>query len=447
MILPGTELATGPVDLRIALLTFGAALVAGTIAAVVPLTSSLRVDIVRMLKGTARDGARSRGRSVLVGVQVGLSVTLLVGTGLIARSLYNIRTDDLGLDVDRGVIVLASDSAGEMRLADLSRIVKSLPGVTAAALSAEAPLFDQLGARHLFTPAGDTIRTIETGSGFVAAEPSYLAVVGTKLLGGRGFTADDRAGAAPVMIASEAFAHRVWPGRNPIGQCVRIEAATNPCYTVVGVAQNARVFDLIEDPKPIFYVPLEQRPDVPIGASPVAHALVVRSANDPTQLVARLRVLLGDTGTTIRTRRVVAMREVFEPRYAPWEFAARLFGGFAVVAIVLTIVGLHGVLSYFVSIRHRELGIRMALGASRSRVLNGILREGVGKIVAGAIAGVLLSLVAARALRPLLFQVSPRDPLALIAALVILLACAILASLFPAVRAMRISPSSALREE
>ena len=114
---------------------------------------------------------------------------------------------------------------------------------------------------------------------------------------------------------------------------------------------------------------------------------------------------------------------------------------------MLTIVGLNGVLSYLVSIRHRELGIRMALGASRRRVLNGILREGVGKIVVGAIAGMILSLVAARALRPLLFQVSPQDPLAIFTALAAVVACAILASLLPAVRAMRISPSSALRDE
>lgn len=448
MILPGTILATGPVDARIAVITFGAALLAGSLAAIVPLASSLRVDLVEMLKGTVRDGgARSRGRSILVGVQVGLSLTLLMGTGLIARSLYNIRTDDLGLDVDRGIIVQASESPGSMPLAEVQRIVKPYPGVADAALSAEAPLYSQLGARHLFTPAGDTIRTVESGSGFVAAQPSYLSIIGTKLLRGRGFTADDRAGAAPVMIASEEFARRVWQGRDPLGQCVRIEAATNPCYTVIGIAQNARVFDLVEEPKPTFYVPLDQRPDVPIGRSPPPNALVVRASGDPAALVARIRTLVGDTGTTIRTRRVVGMHEMLEPRYQPWEFAARLFGGFAIVAVVLTIVGLHGVLSYLVSIRRRELGIRMALGATRSRVLNMILREGITKTVVGTLAGLVLSLLATRALEPLLFRVSPHDPLAMFAAILILITCALVASFLPALRAMTISPSSALREE
>ncbi len=448
MILPGTQLATGPVDLRIALLTLGAAVVAGAFAATVPLVATLRVDLVQMLKGTSRDGGgRSRGRSILVGLQVALSVTLLVGTGLIARSLYNIRTDNLGLDVGRGVIVLGGEARTSLPLPEVARVARAFPGVTGVALTAEAPLFDQLGARHLFTSAGDTIRGIESGSGFVAAEPPYLSVVGTRLTRGRGFTVDDRLGAPPVMIASEELARRIWSERNPLGQCVRIDDAAGPCYTVVGVAENARVFDLVEDPKPVFYVPLEQRPDRAPGAPVAANALVVRVAGDPEPLVARLRALLHDTATTIRTRHVVAMKEVLAPRYEPWESAARLFAGFAVLAVLLTVAGLNGVLSYLVSLRRRELGVRMALGATRGRVLAMILREGIGKITIGAMVGVAMALLMARALRPLLYQVSASDPVVVGAAVLILAGCAMLASVLPARRAMAVDPSSALREE
>jgi len=448
MILPGAQLATGPVDPRIALLTLAAAVLAGVFAACVPLAATLRMDLVKMLKGTSRDGgSRVRGRSVLVGVQVALSVTLLVGTGLIARSLYNIRTDNLGLDVHRGVIVQASDSGIGMTLPELARVARTLPGVTGTALAAEAPLYSQLGARHLFSLGRDTIRAIESGSGFVAAEPAYLSVVGTRLTRGRNFTVDDRLGATPVMIASEEFARRLWPGRNPLGQCVRIENATGPCYAVIGVAENARVFDLVEDPRPVFYVPLDQRPDRAPGADMTPKALVVRSSGDPAPLVARLRALVKDTATTIRTRRVVAMSEVLAPRYEPWELAARMFAGFAILAIVLTVIGLNGVLSYLVSIRHRELGVRMALGASQGRVLGMILREGIGRIAIGLAIGVAIALLAARALKPLLYQVSPRDPLVVAVAVLVLAACAVLASALPARRAMTIDPSSALREE
>ena len=448
MILPGAELATGPVDPRIALFTLAAAVLAGAFAALVPLAATLRVDLVKMLKGTSRDGGgRVRGRSVLVGVQVALSVTLLVGTGLIARSLYNIRTDNLGLDVHRGVIVQASDSGIGMPLPELARVARALPGVTGAALAAEAPLYSQLGARHLFSIGGDTIRSIESGSGFVAAEPAYLSVVGTRLMRGRNFTVDDRLGATPVMIASDEFARRLWPGRNPLGQCIRIEKATGPCYVVIGVAENARVFDLVEDPRPVFYVPLDQRPDRAPGVDMTPKALVVRSSGDPAPLVARLRALIKDTATTIRTRRVIAMSEVLAPRYEPWELAARMFAGFAILAIVLTVIGLHGVLSYLVSIRRRELGVRMALGASQGRVLAMILREGVGRITIGLAIGVAIALLAARVLKPLLYQVSPSDPLVIGVAVVVLAACAVLASALPARRAMSIDPSSALREE
>ena len=448
MILPGAELATAPVDPRIALFTLAAAVLAGVFAALVPLAATLRVDLVKMLKGTSRDGGgRVRGRSVLVGVQVALSVTLLVGTGLIARSLYNIRTDNLGLDIHRGVIVQASDSGIGMPLPELARVARALPGVTGAALAAEAPLYSQLGARHLFTIDGDTIRAIESGSGFVAAEPAYLSVVGTRLMRGRNFTVDDRLGATPVMIASEEFARRLWPGRNPLGQCVRIEKATGPCYAVIGVAENARVFDLVEDPRPVFYVPLDQNPNRTPGVDMTPKALVVRSSGDPAPLVARLRALVKDTATTIRTRRVVAMSELLAPRYEPWEIAARMFAGFAILAIVLTVIGLNGVLSYLVSIRRRELGVRMALGASQRRVLAMILREGVGRIAIGLAIGVAIALLAARALKPLLYQVSPTRPVGHWRRCPGACRVRRLASALPARRAMAIDPSSALREE
>lgn len=447
MVLPRTQLAAGPVDARIAGLALTAGLLAGLAAAVVPLASLWRVDLQRTLKGTSRDGGgRSRTRSVLIGLQAALSVVLLVGTGLVARSLYNLRTDDLGLDVRHGVIVHASENAGAIPLPEVARIALVTPGVTGAVLSAEAPLWSQLGVRHLFTRDGDTVRTIES-AGYVAAEPGYLGIVGTALERGRDFRPDDRGGAAPVMIASEEFARRVWPGRDPLGECVRVDRADGPCHTVVGVAENSRVFDLVEEPRPVFYVPLAQRPDREPGVEPAVNALVLRVSGPAAPVVARLSQLIGDTGTVVRTRRVLGMEELIEPRYEPWEMAARLFAGFAILAVVLTVVGLNGVLSYLVSLRRRELGVRMALGADRGRVMTQVLREGVGQVAGGAIAGALIALVAARALMPLLYNVSPRDPLVLIAAMMVLGACGIAAALVPARRAMTIDPALALREE
>ena len=446
MVLPRTQLATGPVDSRIALLALSAGLLAGLAAALVPLASMLRVDLLRMLKGTSRDGGgRSRARSVLIGVQAALAVVLLAGTGLVARSLYNLRTDDLGLDVPHGVIVHAGDE-NSLPLAEVARQARATPGVRSAVLSAEAPLWSQLGTKHLLTRERDTVRTVDE-TGYVAAEPGYLETVGTKLRRGRDFTLADARGAAPVMIASEEFARRVWPGRDPLGECVRVDRADAPCYTVVGVAQNARVFDIVEDLRPVFYVPLDQRPDREPGIEPAVNALVLRVDGAPAPVVARMRDLVGDTGTVIRTRRVIGMEELLEPRYEPWEMAARLFAGFAAIAVLLTVVGLNGVLSYLVNLRRRELGVRMALGADRGHVMAQVLGEGVKRVVVGAVVGVLIALVAGRWLTPLLYQVSPRDPLVFSAAVLLLVACGLVAALIPARRAMTVDPAVALREE
>ena len=325
MILPGAELATGPVDPRIALFTLAAAVLAGVFAAVVPLAATLRVDLLRMLKGTSRDGGgRVRGRSVLVGVQVALSVTLLVGTGLIARSLYNIRTDNLGLDIHRGVIV-----AGE-------RLRHRNATPRACSRGSSAPRRDRrrtrgrgstLVAAWRATPVHHRRRhdpRDRVGIRIVAAEPEYLSVVGTRLMRGRNFTVDDRLGATPVMIASEEFARRLWPGTKSSGTMHPDREGIGPCYTVIGVVENARVFDLVEDPRPVSmfrWISPSRTPRCDI----MPKALVVRSPAVQRRSVARLRASGqghchdNSDAACLRNERMLA------PRYEPWEIAARMF--------------------------------------------------------------------------------------------------------------------------
>jgi putative ABC transport system permease protein len=448
MVIPRTELAVGPVDMRIAVIALATGLIAGLFAAAVPLVATMRIELVEMLKGTSRDGGgRSRTRSFLVGMQAALAMMLLLGTGLVARSLYNLRHDDLGIDVPRGLIVTTEAGKTAVPLTEIARVARTIAGVSGVALTAEAPLFSQLGARSLFTRDRDSIRAIGGDAGYVAAEPGYLRVIGTRLTSGREFTIEDRAGSMPVMIASKEFARRAWPGRNPLGECVRVDRPDGDCYTVVGIAQDARVFDIIEDPRPTFYVPLDQRPDREPNVEPAVNAIAISVSGDVAPVMEKLREIVGDTGTTIRTRHVIAMRELLEPRYEPWEQAARLFAGFTVLAMLLTIIGLYGVLNYLVTLRRRELGVRMALGADRAMVLRMILREGVVKLVAGVVFGIGVTWFAERALQPLLFEVSPRDPLAITAAVLALLAAGLVAGLLPARRASRLDPSDALRQE
>ncbi|HWH53620.1 MAG TPA: FtsX-like permease family protein, partial [Gemmatimonadaceae bacterium] len=458
LLLPGVQMTAGPLDGRVAALALGLGLAVGLFAALVPLAAALRPNVSTMLKSTTRDGGGGRGQSharmTLVGVQAALSVMLLIGTGLVARSLYNVRAIDLGLDVNRVITVTRPDSARGPTLEEVASAARGLPGVTNAALSANVPLDDQFGARAFFDRNGDSVRVPGLNIGFVAAEPGYLDVVGTRIVRGRGLTTADRFGAAPVMVASEELARRVWTERgqgDAIGQCLRIELANSPCYTVVGIAENAHSFDVVEQPRAVFYIPFDQRPD----RTDAARSLVVRTSRGTRAIAERLRAIVGDTiapastadPIAARRRQVVVMADMLAWDYRPWELGARLFGAFAGLALLLALFGLYGVLSYVVALRRREIGVRMALGADRRRVMSLIVREGVRQVTIGTIVGVAIAVLLAGRISALLYHVSPRDPAVVAGAVAVLIGCAALAAAIPGRRAMGIDPMMAIREE
>jgi putative ABC transport system permease protein len=452
MLLPGMEMAVAPFDTRVAWLALGLGLGVGILASLVPLSTALRPNLVTALKSTSRDGGgrHSRIRMALVAVQAALSVMLLIGLGLEARSLANIRAIDLGLDVDRVVMVTRPDSVKGPTLEEIAAIARGLPGVTGAILSATVPLDEQFGARAFFDRTGDTVRVPGLDIGFVAAEPGYLGVVGTRVLRGRDLSAGDRFGAPSVMVVSEELARRVWPAQEPIGRCLRIEERDAPCYTVVGVAENAHSYEVVEEPKAVFYIPFDQRPE----RTALAHALVVRTSRATRSIADRLRTIVGDTiaatnmdPVAARRQQVHVMADMLASDYRPWELGARLFAAFAGLALLLALFGLYGVLSYLVALRSREFGVRLALGADRSRVLALVMREGIRHVSIGAAVGVPAAIVLAERMRSILFHISPRDPAVIAAAVVVLIGCAALAAAIPGRRAMAIDPMTAIREE
>ena len=445
MLLPGMALPIDLFDARVGWLALALGLAVGLLAAVVPLSAGLREGLLTSMKTSARDGGGrgSRARMILVGVQAALSVMLLVGTGLMGRSLHNIRAIDLGLDVDRVITVTRPDSTKGPSLEAIAAEARRSPGVARAVLSATQPLDDLFGARAWFDRNGDTLRVGRLSIGFVAAEPGYLDAVGTRLLRGRDLTANDRLGTAPVMVVSDELARRVWPGQNAIGQCLRIEQPGAPCYTVIGVAENAHSFNVVEDPKAVFYVTFDQRPD----RADRTRALVIRTLGDPRPVADRLRKLLGDTIPSARRHQVFLMKEMLAGDYRPWEIGAKLFAGFSALALLLALFGLYGVLSFLIALRKREIGIRMALGADRRRVLILIVGEGVRHVSIGAAAGVVLAVLLSTRIQSLLYQVSARDPVIAASALGVLVGCAGIAALIPARRAMSIDPMLAIREE
>ena len=456
LLLPGIEMTARPVDGRGVALALGLGLVVGLFAALVPLAAALRPNLSMMLKSTTRDGGgrHARARVALVGIQAALSVVLLIGMGLVARSLYNVRAIDLGLDVDRVITVTRPDSAPGPTLDEVARVARGLPGVSNVALSANIPLDDQFGARAFFDRNGDSLRVPGLDIGFVAAEPGYLDVVGTRVVRGRGLTAADRFGSAPVMVVSEELARRLGTerGRDALGQCLRIERADAPCYTAVGVAENAHSYEVVESPRAMFYIAFDQRPD----RADAARSLVVRTSRSTRAIAERLRAIVGDTiapassktdAIAGRRRPVVVMADMLAQDYRPWELGARLFGAFAGLALLLALFGLYGVLSYVVALRRREIGVRMALGADRRRVMSLIVREGIRQVSIGAMVGVAIAIALAGRIGGLLYHVPPRDPVVIGTAVLGLILCASLAAAIPGRRATRIDAMMAIKDE
>ena len=450
MVLPGIDFAVGPMDARIVLLAVALGIVAALSASLVPLDAALRVDLTTALKASSRDGSirGSRARAALVAVQAALSVVLLIGTGLLGRTLYNVRTMRLGLDAKQLVVVKTpEDSAVSTSLEDVATLARSLPGVTAVSLAAHPPLWDQFEATHIFTSQGDTVRALDSNVGYVAADVAYLGTVGTRILRGRDFTRDDRTGAPPVMIVSEELARRVWPGRTPIGECLRVDRADGACYSIVGIAENAHRFAVVEETQPVFYVPLDQRPDRATTAGNGARAVVVRMTGQIDAIVTRLRAEIGDTATTLRERQVIALSEIITPQYSPWELGARLFAGLATLALLLAFLGVYGALNYLVAFRTRELGVRMALGATRRQIVTLLMRASIRQVATGAIVGIAIALALAGRVSALLYGVSPHDPIVVLASILVLVVGATVAAISPARRALRIDPMRAVRED
>jgi putative ABC transport system permease protein len=270
--------------------------------------------------------------------------------------------------------------------------------------------------------------------------PDYFRVMRIPLLRGRGFTDADRADAMPVMVIGESTARQLWPGTDPIGQHVRIGGPDSPGRTIVGIAGDVRHFRLDEAPTLQMYLPQSQLTDSFL-------VLTVRSARSPDALIPELRGVIRGLDPTVPVYQIATAREIVEETMAERRFAMRLLGAFAGVALLLAAVGLYGVVSYTVAQRTREVGVRIALGASGADVLRLILTSGLGTIAAGLASGLLATLVVVRFMESLLFGVDARDPASLAAAAGLLVLVALGAHLVPARRALRIDPAVALRRD
>jgi len=444
-----TDVATADVvrDVRTLAFAGAAALVAGVMTGLVPALHAGRAALAPALKTGARDGTyqRSRTRTILLMMQSAMSVLLLVGAGLFVRSLHTVRSVRLGYDVDPVLYVelnlrglrLPVDQRAELarRLVDAAR---ALPEVQSAARGISVPFWSTEGLGFT-VPGVDSLRRIGRFT-VQMASADYFTTMGTRILKGRAFTDADRADGPLVAVVSHGMAEAVWPGTDAIGQCIKIDRPADPCRMVVGVAENIHQSSLTENQKLQYYLPSDQmRPNeanvfVRTRGNASAHAETVRRALQ--------KVMPGASYVT-----VMPMREIIDPRQRSWQLGATMFLVFGALALVLAAIGLYSVIAYGVAQRTQEIGVRIALGAGVSDVVRLVLGQGLRFAVLGIAVGGVGAWSASRWVGPLLFSVSPRDPVVYVTVAVVLLAAALLASAIPAVRAARVDPNVALRIE
>lgn len=445
---PAGERISVITDVRTVLFAAAAVIFAGLFTGLTPAATSGRADLASSLKAGAREGTyhRSRMRTALLVLQGALSVILLVGAGLFVRSLDNVSSLRMGYDIDP-ILWVGVEERGE-RLSDadktalrnrLEESARRIPGVTQASRAVTVPFY--MGWTEGIVVQGiDTALLNRKQFRLQAAGPSYLAAVGTRLLRGRFIEATDTEKSPKVMVVSESMARFLWPGKDPLGQCVRIGADTMPCTEVVGVTEDVRAGELADDEKLYYYRPITQANPEGGGLFVRVNGMAARSAETVRRELQKQ--MPGASYVTVRP-----FAEIFAPNIRSWRLGATMFVVFGGLALVLAAIGLYSVIAYAVVQRTHELGVRMALGAQMGDVVQLVLGEGLKLAIAGIAIGGAVALYAGRWVKPLLFNVQPTDPLVFGAAIAVLLAAAALASLIPAMRAARVDPNVALRSD
>lgn len=440
-------------DWRIFTFTFVAALLTGIVAGLVPALQASRTDLADTLKAGGRSGGGSAGhhrfRNALVVSQVAVSLLLLSCAGFFIRSLQNSAHVDMGFRVDHTLMVSVdlglqgySEERGQQFYKQLTERLRGLHSVRDAAVGAYIPMGYDNSLINIF-PEGQVIddkSKTETAADD-EVQPSYFRAVGTPVIQGREFTDADAATSPRVAVINQAFAKKIWPGENAIGKHFRTKK-DEADIEVVGVTRTGKYFFLYESPQPFVYFPLAQH------YVPAAN-LFVYTQNDPQSMVSAVRDQIWQFDATLPVFAVNTMEAhvQYGKPLLPARLGAMLVGAFGVLGLVLASVGVYGVVSYSVSQRTQEIGIRTAMGAQRSSVLRLILKQGMTMALIGSGIGIVLSLLVFRALGTVLYGVRVFDPLTLISVSSLLMAVAFIASYIPALRATHVDPVVALRDE
>jgi putative ABC transport system permease protein len=442
--------------------------VTGVLFGLAPVWHTSRVDLQGTLKETGRGTTSRRAglRQGLVITEVALTFVLLAGAGLLLRSFYELLQVNPGFVVDRVLTFHIDLPEQKYQTAEqqfvfyhaLLEKMRALPGVQAASLTSRPPLNDN-NWDMLFVIEGrpEPPTDLQPSLRMHLIAPDYFRVMGIPLLQGRDFTEQDNrehlSGSASgndwgaginSIIIDEQFAKRYWPNQNPLGQRVRLpwgEPGKQPIMTIVGVVGRIKENRLNEEGGMVqAYFPMFQQPLLGLAA-------VIKTTSEPAALLGALRQQLAQIDPALPVFGINTMKEMRDRNVAPDRLNLGLLGAFAVLALVLASIGLYGLLSFSVTQRRREIGVRMALGARRFAVLNLVVGQGMRLVLTGAIIGILGSFALTRVLSAVLFKVKPTDPLTFFSVTVSLGVVALLACYLPARRATKIDPMEVLRDE
>ena len=431
------------IDWRVALLAAAAGVASAILFSLPPAFANSRRNVNPALKGD--DGKRSRQREFYSLAQVSLSLALLIATGLLLRALERVQNIDPGFAADHRLYVNLwahsedhKPEAATQLLTGLLEQARALPGVREATLAWQ--VFPGSGAGCASKPPGVQPSTPRANN----VEPNYFEMMRIPIVRGRGFPPSASLTATPNVIVNETMARTWWPGEDAIGKPLRIGCNQSKAVkigTVIGIARDAKYDSLNEDPKAFYY--LSRREDPGNGA----FALIIRTAGEPRQWTKPLLKVVEGGGANLRIFETKTVEDSIALSLWEVKWQASLLGALGLLAIVLAAIGLYGVVAYAVSQRTREIGVRMALGAAPGDVQWMVLAHGLRITGIGILGGLLLSAATVRLLRRFLYGLSPFDPVAFAAAGLAWLAIAMLASWYPARRATRVDPITALKYE
>jgi len=471
-LLPNVAAMTEFIELKVLVASVAVACAAGLLASLGPIAQLSRRNLSLELRAGGGYGASGRTvyQHALVALQVTMSMVLLIAAGLFVRSLERVQSQDLGFSTAHLLHItfdFREPTPGpehDRALAEAAQRIASVRGVTAATVVQGMPFSSHnippihVPGYAMPSPAAQQLPIM------YAATPAYLDMMGITLREGRLFTRGDTAGTPLVVLVNETMARTMWPHRSAIGGCVQAghvadpalgdpmsAAAFLPCRTVVGVVRDSRARSLRTEGNEArlmqYYVPLGQAPSAPFPNIPEYHGILIRTAGEPERWVTPIQRIIQSTSSRPVYARVSPYQTLIDPQLRSWRLGATLFSAFGLLALTIAAVGLFAVVSYLVTQRAREIGVRLALGGSTAGVAGLVVRDAVKMAAVGGASGIAIAVVVAPLVQSMLFETSAREPVVLIAAAAVLLVVTVSAAAVPAWRAGRVSPMIVMRAD